>query len=56
MGAWAGERTPTLKASDSAEAAMQVRKFVRPGDVMLVKGSRGIRMELIINHLAKEAD
>jgi UDP-N-acetylmuramoyl-tripeptide--D-alanyl-D-alanine ligase len=52
----AGERTPTLKAKDSAEAAMQVRKFVRPGDVMLVKGSRGIRMEQIISQLSKEGD
>ena len=32
-------------------AATIVREFVRPGDVLLVKGSRGIAMERIIEQI-----
>jgi UDP-N-acetylmuramoyl-tripeptide--D-alanyl-D-alanine ligase len=39
-------------ANDSAAAAAIVRRLVRPGDVLLVKGSRGIAMEQIIDGLA----
>ncbi len=38
-------------APDSAAAARIVRRLVRPGDVLLVKGSRGIAMERIISGL-----
>ncbi len=38
-------------AADSDEAARIVARIVRPGDVLLVKGSRGIRMERIIEAL-----
>jgi UDP-N-acetylmuramoyl-tripeptide--D-alanyl-D-alanine ligase len=37
-----------LSAADSDAAARLVRDLVRPGDVLLVKGSRGIQMERII--------
>jgi UDP-N-acetylmuramyl pentapeptide synthase len=48
-------RPPLLeRASDSLAAATIVREFVRPGDVLLVKGSRGIAMERIIEALAAE--
>ena len=39
-------------AGDSTAAASIVRDLVRPGDVLLVKGSRGIAMERIIDGLA----
>ena len=40
-------------AADSDEAARIVARIVRPGDVLLVKGSRGIRMERIIEALRR---
>jgi UDP-N-acetylmuramoyl-tripeptide--D-alanyl-D-alanine ligase len=41
-----------LSAPDSVAAAPIVKGLVRPGDVLLVKGSRGIAMERIIERLA----
>jgi UDP-N-acetylmuramoyl-tripeptide--D-alanyl-D-alanine ligase len=46
-------RPPAMElANDSIVAASIVRDLVRPGDVLLVKGSRGIAMERIIDALA----
>ncbi len=33
---------------DSQEAAKFIEKFIRPGDLLLLKGSRGVRMERIL--------
>ena len=45
--------SPTLRiARDSNEAARIVRDLVHPGDVLLVKGSRGVAMERVINGLS----
>ena len=43
--------TDMLTAPDSIAAARIVAGLVRPGDVLLVKGSRGIAMERIIERL-----
>jgi UDP-N-acetylmuramoyl-tripeptide--D-alanyl-D-alanine ligase len=41
-----------LTSPDSIAAAGIVAGLLRPGDVLLVKGSRGIAMERIIERLA----
>ncbi|HET9401797.1 MAG TPA: UDP-N-acetylmuramoyl-tripeptide--D-alanyl-D-alanine ligase [Candidatus Acidoferrales bacterium] len=38
--------------SDSAEAAKFLSEFAQPGDLILVKGSRGVRMERIVEAIA----
>ena len=40
--------------NNSAEASEPVRKFVRGGDLVVVKGSRGVKMERIIAKLREE--
>jgi len=37
--------------ASSDEAAPIVASAVHPGDVVLVKGSRGIRMDVVADHL-----
>jgi UDP-N-acetylmuramoyl-tripeptide--D-alanyl-D-alanine ligase len=38
--------------ADSAQAAREVADLVRPGDAVLVKGSRGVHMEAVVEALA----
>ena len=40
---------------DNQAAASQVKRLLKPGDVVLVKGSRGMAMEEIVAELAEEA-
>jgi UDP-N-acetylmuramoyl-tripeptide--D-alanyl-D-alanine ligase len=42
-------------AADAAEAAALARELVRPGDVVLVKASRGVGLEVVAEALADEA-
>jgi UDP-N-acetylmuramoyl-tripeptide--D-alanyl-D-alanine ligase len=46
-------RAGVLTAPDSDAAAELICTLVREGDVLLVKGSRGIRMERIIEALGE---
>lgn len=45
----ARDRTKFFKSSE--EAAKYLEEFLRPGDVLLVKGSRGVKMERIVEAL-----
>ncbi len=42
----------TFFAKDNAEAAAVIESIAQPGDVVLVKGSRGAHMEDIVSALA----
>jgi UDP-N-acetylmuramoyl-tripeptide--D-alanyl-D-alanine ligase len=45
-----------VRVSTSDEAALLVPTVVRPGDLVLVKGSRGIHMERVVERLVAEFD
>ncbi|MCZ7682013.1 MAG: UDP-N-acetylmuramoyl-tripeptide--D-alanyl-D-alanine ligase [Sandaracinaceae bacterium] len=49
-----GERAKIVLLRNPEDAADCVRELARPGDVVLVKGSRGMRMERVIEALAEE--
>lgn len=42
--------------ADSAAAAEPVARLVAPGDLVLVKGSRGTRTDVIADRLARAAE
>ena len=50
------ETAATYSVADAGEAAALVRELVEPGDVVLVKASRGIGLELVCDALADLAE
>ncbi|MEN2774089.1 UDP-N-acetylmuramoyl-tripeptide--D-alanyl-D-alanine ligase [Acetivibrio clariflavus] len=48
------EKDRVLHFEDNAEAGKFLIDFVKPGDVLVVKGSRGMKMEEIVNLLTTE--
>ncbi len=53
-GGMSADAIAAFSASD--EAAEAIESIVRPGDTVLVKGSRGIRMERIVHTLLESSD
>jgi UDP-N-acetylmuramoyl-tripeptide--D-alanyl-D-alanine ligase len=49
-------RDAVLRFSDAAEAAARLPAVIRPGDLVLVKASRGIRLETVANALAADPE
>ncbi len=50
-----GKRTKVVLLKNVEDAADCVRELARAGDVVLVKGSRGMRMERVVEALSSEA-
>ena len=51
-----GGMTRVVEIPEVEMAALAVREFVRPGDLALVKASRAMRLERIIDALAKASE
>ena len=50
----AGSDIPAVHCKDNAEAAQAVRDRMAEGDWILVKGSRGMHMDEVVQQLIKE--
>lgn len=45
-----------LQYDDSVTAAKELQNLIRPGDIILVKGSQGLRMERVVEEVMAEPD
>ena len=52
-GGWSGENL--IEAPNPAMAAAWLRERLRPGDALLLKASRGVRIEKVLEELKKES-
>jgi len=50
-----GMKGPVSHASRLEDVAGQVYDFLRPGDALLVKGSRGMRMEALVEEIGNRS-
>lgn len=48
--------THATACRDAGEAAALVGQMIKPGDVVLVKASRGVRLERVAEHLTRRSD
>ena len=53
---WGMDKDRVFMTEDKGEAIAHLRQIVAPGDIILVKGSRGMRMEEIVAALAMTND
>jgi UDP-N-acetylmuramoyl-tripeptide--D-alanyl-D-alanine ligase len=51
VGELAGEYAPDVQAADAEEAAGIAEQLLEPGDVVLIKGSRAVGLELVAERL-----
>jgi UDP-N-acetylmuramoyl-tripeptide--D-alanyl-D-alanine ligase len=56
MGEGVGDGAQVHPTADAAQAATLVRALVAPGDTVLVKGSRGVGLEVVARTLAGDQD
>jgi UDP-N-acetylmuramoyl-tripeptide--D-alanyl-D-alanine ligase len=51
--AWRGGVEKVVRAASAEEATATLRELAKPGDLVLIKGSRSARMELIVEGLER---
>ena len=48
--------TNIFQYEDSAKAGRELQNFIKPGDIILIKGSQGVRAERVVEEVMAEPD